>query len=332
MALTTVLNPFTGKLQFVSIEGTLDTLDDLPDGSIYGRVKLTDLRFGQLNDLVKYGAYESLSQTVYDDGDVVNNVYGVNRAGQSFIADKTGTLDSIKLRLTKETTGSITDLVIRVFNAGSDNYPTGAELGSVIVLKGTISGGASFVTANFTTTNITSGNRYAFTVEQSSDGGDSSNQYNIHGDNTVNSYTSGTAIYSLDGGSSWSVYTDDDAYFVITTTGTPGEEIVNLIENGTLKNNLDVDANITIDGRDISADGAEVDSNTSARHTQNTDTGASGDFTITGELTIKVYSQDAEPTLNTDSKMAVWIDTNDSNRVYLIFRRGSGDHVKIELV
>jgi hypothetical protein len=45
-----------------------------------------------------------------------------------------------------------------------------------------------------------------------------------------------------------------------------------------------------------------------------------------------VYSQDAEPTLDTDHKMCIWIDTNDSNKVYLVFRRGTGDQVKIELV
>jgi hypothetical protein len=44
-----------------------------------------------------------------------------------------------------------------------------------------------------------------------------------------------------------------------------------------------------------------------------------------------VYSQDAEPTLDEDHKMCIWIDTNDSDRVYLVFRRGSGDQVQIEL-
>ena len=49
------------------------------------------------------------------------------------------------------------------------------------------------------------------------------------------------------------------------------------------------------------------------------------------EIKIKVYSQDDEPVLSADHKMAVWIDTDDSNRVYLVFRRGSGDQVAIEL-
>ena len=56
-----------------------------------------------------------------------------------------------------------------------------------------------------------------------------------------------------------------------------------------------------------------------------------GDLVVAGELTIKVYSQDGEPTLDTDNKMAIWIDTNDSSRTYLVFRRGTGDQVKVEL-
>ncbi len=56
-----------------------------------------------------------------------------------------------------------------------------------------------------------------------------------------------------------------------------------------------------------------------------------GDLAVIGELTIKVYSQDAEPTLDTDNKLAMWIDTNDSSRTYLVFRRGTGDQVKVEL-
>jgi len=49
------------------------------------------------------------------------------------------------------------------------------------------------------------------------------------------------------------------------------------------------------------------------------------------DLVLKAYEQDDEPTLDTDNKAAIWIDTNDSNRVYLVFRRGSGDQVKVEL-
>jgi len=46
---------------------------------------------------------------------------------------------------------------------------------------------------------------------------------------------------------------------------------------------------------------------------------------------IKTYTQAAEPTLSADNKAAIWIDSDDSNRVYLVFRRGIGDQVKVEL-
>lgn len=76
------------------------------------------------------------------------------------------------------------------------------------------------------------------------------------------------------------------------------------------------------------------------KHSQNTDVAlrtdkltvdASGNTEIVGELKIKVYSQDAEPTLGADQRLAIWIDTDDSNKVYLIFRRGTDDQVSVEL-
>jgi len=56
-----------------------------------------------------------------------------------------------------------------------------------------------------------------------------------------------------------------------------------------------------------------------------------GNLSTVGELSIKLFAQDAEPTLSTDNFCAFWKDTNDSDKIYLVFRRGSGDHVKIEL-
>jgi len=49
------------------------------------------------------------------------------------------------------------------------------------------------------------------------------------------------------------------------------------------------------------------------------------------DITIKLYSQNAEPTLDADGKAALWKDTDDSDKIYLVFRRGSGDQVKIQL-
>lgn len=42
------------------------------------------------------------------------------------------------------------------------------------------------------------------------------------------------------------------------------------------------------------------------------------------EVKIKVYSQAAEPTLAKAESLAVWIDTDDSNRQYLISKAGAG--------
>jgi len=58
---------------------------------------------------------------------------------------------------------------------------------------------------------------------------------------------------------------------------------------------------------------------------------ANGDTSIEGELKIKVYSQTTEPELNENNNMAIWIDTSDSNRVWLMFRRGAADIVAVEL-
>jgi len=49
------------------------------------------------------------------------------------------------------------------------------------------------------------------------------------------------------------------------------------------------------------------------------------------EIAIKLYSQNSEPTLSADNTLAIWIDTDDSNRVYLLYRRGTGDQVAVEL-
>ena len=46
---------------------------------------------------------------------------------------------------------------------------------------------------------------------------------------------------------------------------------------------------------------------------------------------IQVFRQDDEPTLGADDYSCIWVDTDDSNKAYLVFRRGAGDQVKIEI-
>lgn len=58
---------------------------------------------------------------------------------------------------------------------------------------------------------------------------------------------------------------------------------------------------------------------------------ASSNFDIAGEMSVKVYSQASEPILGANNRIAIWIDTDDSNRVYILFKRGTGDQVAVEL-
>jgi len=51
----------------------------------------------------------------------------------------------------------------------------------------------------------------------------------------------------------------------------------------------------------------------------------------TGELYIGLYVQGTEPTISDDGYMVIWINSDDSYRTYLVFRRGTGDQIKVEL-
>jgi len=48
-------------------------------------------------------------------------------------------------------------------------------------------------------------------------------------------------------------------------------------------------------------------------------------------IKIKMYEQATEPVLDEDGFSCYWKNTADANRIYLVFRRGSGDQVKTEL-
>ncbi len=50
-----------------------------------------------------------------------------------------------------------------------------------------------------------------------------------------------------------------------------------------------------------------------------------GTTTLLGPLFPKVYPADAEPTL-TNGELAMWVDTNDSNAKYVVFRYADVQH------
>ncbi len=53
------------------------------------------------------------------------------------------------------------------------------------------------------------------------------------------------------------------------------------------------------------------------------------DARLSDTRNIAVYRQAAEPTLGADDDIAIWVDTDDSNKTYLVFRVASGTQVKV---
>lgn len=51
----------------------------------------------------------------------------------------------------------------------------------------------------------------------------------------------------------------------------------------------------------------------------------------TSDIRIQTHTQTTEPVLDANGKMCFWIDSDGDNKVYLVYRRGEGDHVKVEL-
>jgi len=56
-----------------------------------------------------------------------------------------------------------------------------------------------------------------------------------------------------------------------------------------------------------------------------------GALVVSSEIKLKIVESDSEPTLDNDNGMVIWKDTDDSNAIYLVFRRGTGDQVAVEL-
>lgn len=46
---------------------------------------------------------------------------------------------------------------------------------------------------------------------------------------------------------------------------------------------------------------------------------------------LSIYRQNPEPELDEQHKAVIWVDTNDNDKTYLVFRRGADDQVKVQL-
>jgi hypothetical protein len=50
------------------------------------------------------------------------------------------------------------------------------------------------------------------------------------------------------------------------------------------------------------------------------------------DIVMKMYNQPDEPALDADQKLVIWMDADDADKIYLVYRRNSGDQVKVQLV
>lgn len=159
----------------------------------------------------------------------------------------------------------------------------------------------------------------------------------------------GRLYISTDFGVNWSQlypagYSQDRTWTKVDTNSDGSRSIVGSqrgIGGGVTKTYLDTSvyftkAKIKVSSvvNKIKADSDIADAITK-KHSQNTDTGAAGNFDIVGEISIKVYTQGTEPDLTAENRMAIWVNSSDNYRVYLIFRRtymsGYNNQVKVEL-
>ncbi|MBN1467746.1 MAG: hypothetical protein JW924_03390 [Fusobacteriaceae bacterium] len=220
------------------------------------------------------------------------------RYGQVFKASSTGELTKVNLWITK--IGNPGDFIIEVYRI-REGYPFGNSIGSISVDGGSISSGENIFTFAIPIF-ISKDENYCFICRCID--ADESNYYSLEID-TRNLYNNGFVLYDIEySGTNYIKLEDTDIKFILTI-----EEFSSLIENGELKENLVIATD---------------------KKTGNITHHADGHNTIEGELKIKVYEQDTEPTLNADNFMAIWKDTSVSGSpdIYIIFRRGSGDQVK----
>lgn len=84
-------------------------------------------------------------------------------------------------------------------------------------------------------------------------------------------------------------------------------------------------ANISVTGATFTAGGS--DENISITLTPK----GTGALSTGAELKMKLVESASEPTLVNDGGAVIWKDTDDSNAIYLLFRRGNGDQVSVEL-
>mgnify|MGYP000400858209 CR=1 FL=1 len=187
-------------------------------------------------------------QTFKSDEIYISDFY----RGQTFTPSISGELTKVTLSLAK--VGTPSDNLIVEIRSVSEGTPTSTVLSSVEIAASSIPDyPEQDVDIVFSTpANLTAGTKYAIVFYQKDLNGDLSNGYVTHYIDS-DAYEGGQRVDSSDN-VSWTTY-NHDYYFKAYVT--PPD--VALIDSGVLKTNLSADDGVTIDGRDISVDGAKLD-------------------------------------------------------------------------
>lgn len=150
------------------------------------------------------------SQTNAPSGIVGVDTYGFYRSYQTFKSGYSGTVDEIKVYLLK--IGTPSDLVVEI-RTTSAGQPTSTILATETISESLISDGEHLVSF-MSPASVIVGTTYAIVILQDSDGGDSSNYYNLYGDNEGNNYyTDGHSGYGNTTPEWFDDAEGDDAWF-----------------------------------------------------------------------------------------------------------------------
>ena len=143
------------------------------------------------------------------------STYGSRYAGQYFEPTSSGDLMEFEMYIKRYEPSSLPDdLEVRLYAADGNHKPTGSLLASTIIAKEDTSTDGSWVNATFATPYaLTSGNGYAIYIKTENGGGTSSNHYRWRGCPNTDCYDEGDFLFSLNGGSTWYVYDNDDRAF-----------------------------------------------------------------------------------------------------------------------
>jgi hypothetical protein len=190
------------------------------------------------------------SQLLFDtDAKFYNTNTGVQIA-QSFIPANSGNLSRIIVKVFRAS-GGANDLIVEL-RGTSAGLPTAGVLATETILASSLEQGEWVdLTIDFSSPfSVTTGTTYAVVFRQ-----EGSEQYYFENEPFVNPYPNGSAQVKT-GAGAWIPDVADDLYFQIFTF----IDATDLINNGTLKSDLDADGGILVDGRDLSVDGAAQDS------------------------------------------------------------------------